>query len=140
MSIREKTVVEQKAPPPHSCAGIAFRHGKILLVKRAKAPFKGCWTCPGGKGLPDEQPVDTMLREFLEEMGIPFEVDSLYEIQRSPEQDYFKFIGRCTGNIRIEPAELLDFGWFSYQEASGLELGFNFQDLVERLHRDRLLL
>lgn len=43
---------------------------EILLIKRAKKPYKGYWTMPGGKIKPGEHIEDAALRELKEETGI----------------------------------------------------------------------
>lgn len=54
-----------------SCVGTAVdAEGRILLLRRARAPFAGLWTMPGGKIEPAEQPRAAMEREYLEETGL----------------------------------------------------------------------
>jgi ADP-ribose pyrophosphatase YjhB (NUDIX family) len=48
--------------------------GKVLLVRRGKDPFKGCWTLPGGGVEPGETPREAVRREVLEETGLAIEV------------------------------------------------------------------
>ncbi len=108
-------------------------------MKRAQSPFKGCWVCPGGKGLLNETPLETVTREFLEEVNLTFKPQSLYETQLTPESNYFKFLGICKGAIEVQHSEIADYGWFYYHEVLELDLGFDFKGLMQRLHRDQFL-
>lgn len=54
---------------------IAFlkRGDEILLLNREKPYWMGCWNGVGGKLLPNESPLDCVLREIKEETGIKLE-------------------------------------------------------------------
>jgi ADP-ribose pyrophosphatase YjhB (NUDIX family) len=44
--------------------------GRVLLIERARAPYAGCWTLPGGTCEPGETPEDCARRELAEELGL----------------------------------------------------------------------
>jgi acetyl-CoA carboxylase carboxyl transferase subunit beta len=56
-------------------AVIADRHGRLLLVKRARDPQRGRWSVPGGRVEPGESLEAAAVREALEETGLRIEVD-----------------------------------------------------------------
>ena len=71
------------------CGHIAFRNAKpavglliekdrkLLLVRRARAPFKSYWDIPGGFLEEDEAPRAGAMREAREETGLRIRVDEL---------------------------------------------------------------
>ena len=54
--------------------------GRLLLLRRMEDPFKGCWNLPAGYAEADEDPVDTVVRETLEETGLQVEVCRLINV------------------------------------------------------------
>jgi ADP-ribose pyrophosphatase YjhB (NUDIX family) len=52
------------------------REDNVLLTKRADAPWRGMWCSPGGFCNVGEHPIETVLREVLEETGLEAEVTS----------------------------------------------------------------
>src|SRR2546427_9772760 len=53
------------------CAGaLVVRNGKVLLVKRGIAPYRGWWDIPGAYLEADEHPEAGARRELLEETGL----------------------------------------------------------------------
>lgn len=44
--------------------------GKVLLIKRAFAPYAGNWTLPGGRREPGESILACAAREIAEELGL----------------------------------------------------------------------
>jgi 8-oxo-dGTP diphosphatase len=63
---------------PKPCAGAFVTHeGRLLLVRRAREPWLGCWDVPGGFCEADEHPIHTAERELLEETGLRVRVTGL---------------------------------------------------------------
>lgn len=51
-------------------AAVFDAEGRVLLIERAKPPFAGIWSLPGGHIEPGEAPSATARREVVEETGI----------------------------------------------------------------------
>ncbi len=81
------------------CGHIAFRNakpaaglliekaGKVLLVRRERAPFKGYWDIPGGFLEEDEAPRSGAVREAREETGLRVDIDDLLGVYHDKNGD-----------------------------------------------------
>src|SRR4051812_42696694 len=84
------------SPPPVACAACGAEHwrnakpcanaivarpdGRILLTRRAHAPWRDLWCAPGGFCDHDEDPRDAAARETLEETGVAIRVGPILGI------------------------------------------------------------
>ncbi len=50
--------------------------GRVLLIRRGRAPGRGSWTLPGGKLEPGETPAQAIAREVREETGLYVSVEA----------------------------------------------------------------
>ncbi|MGH3132922.1 MAG: NUDIX hydrolase, partial [Gaiellaceae bacterium] len=56
---------------PKPCANaVVVDGGRVLLARRAYAPWKGMWGTPGGFCEAGEHPIEAVERETLEETGL----------------------------------------------------------------------
>lgn len=53
---------------------------KILLLQRTQAPFAHCWNLPAGYVEVDESPVQAVIREVYEEVGLKVEATDLVNV------------------------------------------------------------
>ena len=60
--------------PGVGCGAAILHDGKLLLVKRRRAPEAGCWNLPGGKVDFGERVEDAVRREIAEEIGVEIEL------------------------------------------------------------------
>ena len=56
-----------------------FKGDTVLLVQRARAPFRGLWSLPGGSIEPGESAREAAFRELKEETGITAEIEGVVE-------------------------------------------------------------
>ncbi len=66
--------------PEVGCGAAIVQDGRILLVKRLRAPEAGCWSLPGGKGDFGESWRDAVRREVAEETGLTLGALSLLAV------------------------------------------------------------
>lgn len=119
-------------PKPELAVSAAiFRHGKILLVRRAGAPAKGLWTLPGGRVEVGETLVEAVRREVLEETGLTIDVIGLAGYRESILPTAVGDRGRhfvilpfaahwVAGEVALND-ELDDSRWMPIDDAVGLQ-------------------
>ena len=55
---------------PQAASLIVLKRDAVLMVERARPPFQGLWSFPGGRSEPGETVEATARRELLEETGL----------------------------------------------------------------------
>jgi 8-oxo-dGTP diphosphatase len=115
---------------PKPCAGaLVERGGRVLLVRRARDPWKGMWDVTGGYCERGEHPAHTALREVREEVGLEIEVTGYLgawpDVYGPPgTADAHKatlniyYTGKVVGGVEGtgDPTETLEIGWFAPDE------------------------
>jgi 8-oxo-dGTP diphosphatase len=72
---------------PIACDNVLIENGKILLIRRAKDPFKGMWALPGGIIEDNESAEQCLVREMKEETGLDVKPIALIGLYSDPERD-----------------------------------------------------
>jgi ADP-ribose pyrophosphatase YjhB (NUDIX family) len=118
---------------PKPCAsGLVAHEGRLLLVQRAKEPWRGCWDTPGGFCDTDEHPILTAEREVLEETGLEVRITGLLGMwmdQYGTSDDeasrkttlniYFHAVPIEQPRLKPCPDEVLLASWFRPHELPG---------------------
>jgi ADP-ribose pyrophosphatase YjhB (NUDIX family) len=135
---------ELESPPPVTCSACGVSHyanpkpcanaivvkdGKVLLARRAYAPWKDAWGSPGGFCEVGEHPIETVEREVLEETGLRVEVtgyigvwvDEYADERAVPANDvinvaYYRAEPVGGDEAAFDPAEVSELAWFSWDE------------------------
>ncbi len=106
------------ARPKVGAGCLIEEEGRLLLLRRAREPFKGCWNLPAGYVEIDEEPSETAVRETREETGLQVEARELvgvYAFADDPRGNGLLIVYRCEivgGEVR-ETAEGKDGAFFS---------------------------
>jgi 8-oxo-dGTP pyrophosphatase MutT (NUDIX family) len=56
--------------PPNAASVALIDRDRVLLIQRARKPWLGMWSLPGGRLEPGETPEQAAEREILEEVGL----------------------------------------------------------------------
>jgi 8-oxo-dGTP diphosphatase len=73
--------------PKLTVDAVWFDEGRILLVRRGRAPFRGSWALPGGFVEPGETVEQAVVRELREETGLSAKVEGLVGVYSCPGRD-----------------------------------------------------
>jgi 8-oxo-dGTP diphosphatase len=106
--------------------------GRILLLKRSKAPNLGLCSPIGGKLdiATGESPAQCARREILEEAGLDIPIDRLHLIGLVSECEFegrghwLMFVYRVLGSVWVEPHDMKEgrLDWYTPAEADALPL------------------
>jgi len=72
--------------------------GRLLLLQRSTAPFRGSWNLPAGYVEADESPYQAVVREVSEETGLGVEVERLlgvYYFDDDPRGNGILIVFQC---------------------------------------------
>lgn len=106
---------------PIIVGGVLEKDGEYLLVQEAQEKYRGKWNLPAGHLDPGEPLREGAKREILEETGYEVELSGICQVSNDYGQDdvlvHIVFATNIlSGEIKIDPAEILDVKWFSYEE------------------------
>ena len=106
--------------PGVGCGAAILRDGRLLLVKRLRAPEAGTWSLPGGKVDFGEPVADAVRREIREEVGLEIELVrplGLVELIGVDDQHWVSPIYLADASageaVNNEPEKLGGVEWFA---------------------------
>jgi 8-oxo-dGTP diphosphatase len=105
-----------------NAASLALIRGdEVLLIQRARAPYRGLWTLPGGRLDPGETAEQAVVREVGEETGLRVG-EAVPVLTRDIEADWRLAVFASTefsGEV-IPADEIATWCWVRPDDASGL--------------------
>jgi 8-oxo-dGTP diphosphatase len=129
--------------PRVAVGAVVIEEGKILLVKRDKAPQKGKWAIPGGSVNTGETLQTAAEREIREETGLRIEakepVHTFDLIEKDVEGKVLfhyvivdLFADYVSGNIRPSD-DVSDAGWFGPEGIKNIDISASTLELLRKL-------
>ncbi len=106
------------------------RNGRVLLIQRARAPYAGLWTLPGGRVEPGETSEEAAARELMEELGIT--VGQLGPVTSIASGGWsLDTFASATFDGNIVPSdEIADWRWCDVTEAQALPTTPGLLDVI----------
>lgn len=99
---------------PNAASVAILREGKVLLIKRAYAPYQHLWTLPGGRMEPGETIEQCAIREVQEELALTIRNPKLALIQSLGRDGTYRLAVFATRDFsgQIRPSdEIADHKW-----------------------------
>lgn len=113
---------------PDLVAGLLRRGGRVLLAHRSphRSWYPDCWDVPGGHLEPGEDPVDGLVRELSEELGVAVDLPpgappwtTVSTVATAGHRLAVWLVDRWEGEpASVDPAEHDTIAWF---DAAGLD-------------------
>jgi ADP-ribose pyrophosphatase YjhB (NUDIX family) len=112
---------------PKPCGeAVLIEDGRVLMLRRARDPWKGAWDVPGGFCEGAEHPMHAAERELAEELGIEAEaiayVGTWIDVYGPPAADgvqahtanssYLMRPREPVSELRLQAEEVSEAGWF----------------------------
>lgn len=116
--------------------GVIEKDGKYLLIQEAKAKCRGKWSLPAGHLDVGESLQDGAKREIREETGCDVELTGVCQIGNRRRTDLAFATVIFTAKIInetikiLDPTEILDIKWFSYEEILAMRDEIRSVDLL----------
>jgi len=115
--------------------GVVKKDNKYLLVQEAQEKCRGKWNIPAGHLDPNETIFDGAKREIFEESGFNVDITGIASISNRvlPDDEFLGIIFSTEiidGEISINPNEILDIKWFTYDEILNMKDQLRSDDLL----------
>ena len=119
---------------------------RVLLVRRARPPYAGLWSLPGGKTEANETAQDAVRRELNEETGIEAEIEGVVDTKIVPDEGgdsityrLTVFYGRPTGGRLEAGGDAEAAEWVHLDNVEALPMTPGTVDLIwVAAHRARM--
>jgi ADP-ribose pyrophosphatase YjhB (NUDIX family) len=111
---------------------VVWRNGRVLLIRRGKAPRAGQWSIPGGAQHLGETLAEAAAREVAEETGLALASLSFLTtvdlIERGPDgrvryhYTLVDFVAEAADGTALPGDDAAEVGWFGMDELANLGL------------------
>lgn len=131
------------SPHPRPAVGaVVIDSGSLLLVRRGRDPYQGCWAVPGGKVRWGESLTAAVVREVKEETGLFVDVGEVFWVGEAiggpgpvPTHHHvlIDFAAVVVGGTLHAGSDALDAAFVPLAEVLGLSLTPTMHQLLDTL-------
>ena len=123
---------------PNAASVALVNRGRVLLIQRAKPPYHGLWTLPGGRLEAGEDAVSAAARETREELGLA--VFALRAVTRLTLGGAGEFLLQVFATEAFEgeivpSSEITDYRWVDGDRVAAMEVTPHLPEVIERALR-----
>ena len=121
--------------PPNAASVALVREGKVLLIKRAYAPYQHLWTLPGGRIEPGETIEQCAIREIKEEVSLTIRNPRPVMVQTLGQDQAFRlavFVTRDFSGLLRASDEVADHQWIDPAALIALRTTSRLDDVLAR--------
>lgn len=119
--------------PPNAASVAIISGGAVLLVKRARAPYRHYWTLPGGRMEAGESAQACARREVAEELGL--ELGALVPVATVPggaDYELAVFAGAPATGVPTPSEEISAWRWVPPGETGTLRITPELPEVLAR--------
>jgi ADP-ribose pyrophosphatase YjhB (NUDIX family) len=122
-------------------ASIIIKDKKILLLQRSEKEEVEAnkWNPPNETIEEGENPDSAAVRGVKEETNYEFIIDRFLFGHFYDNKKTHVYLGNISGELKLDPKEVSESDWFSYEDAKKLEYAFDYEKVIEKLHKLELL-
>ena len=120
---------------PNAASVAIVREGKVLLIKRAYAPYQHLWTLPGGRLEPGESIEQCAIREVLEELNLTIRNPRPVTEQSLGREGTYRlaiFVTRDFSGVLRASDEIEDHKWIDPSALIALRTTSRLDDVLAR--------
>lgn len=126
------------APAPNAASVALIDRDRVLLIQRARRPYFGMWSLPGGRLEAGETPEEAAMREVREEVGLT--CFRLVPVRRMRLGEGGQFVLQVFATEGFEGEivasdEITAFRWVRPWELSGLATTPDLADVLDAAFR-----
>ena len=125
--------------PSHPVVGVGAivfdDAGRLLVIRRGRAPAAGLWSVPGGKLELGETLAAAVAREVREETGLEVEVGALVAVIERPPYVILDYRARVIGGVLGAGDDASDARWVTDDELAALATTPGLEAVVDKARR-----
>ena len=123
---------------PNAASVALVNRGRVLLIQRAKPPYHGLWTLPGGRLEAGEDAESAAAREIREELGLAvFALRPVARLTLGTAREFRLqvFATEAFEGEIVPSPEITDYRWVDGDRVAAMEVTPHLPDVIERALR-----